>query len=92
MKYGLFAPLHKVSRPGASPVSRPGSVRGTPLCRSSSRDSLSSSVSNSSRASRVRLGITSLTSAQVIIFTISFIHLCLKYKNILVITSSGNCL
>jgi CAP-Gly domain-containing linker protein 1 len=65
MKYGLFAPLHKISRAGGTPVSRPGSVRGTPLARSNSRDSLSSSISNSSRASRVKLGITSLTQKKV---------------------------
>lgn len=65
MKYGLFAPMHKVSRPGmTTPCSRPGSVRGTPLLRSNSKDSLASSISNSSRASRVKLGVTSLTSSQ----------------------------
>ncbi|GFR17378.1 CAP-Gly domain-containing linker protein 2 [Trichonephila clavata] len=65
MKYGLFAPLHKVSRAGGTCTPKPASsVRGTPLMRSSSRDSLSSSVSTSSKASRVKLGITSLTNSQ----------------------------
>lgn len=65
MKYGLFAPLHKVSRAGGTCTPKPASsVRGTPLMRSTSRDSLSSSVSTSSKASRVKLGITSLTNSQ----------------------------
>ncbi|XP_054711721.1 CAP-Gly domain-containing linker protein 1-like [Uloborus diversus] len=62
MKHGLFAPLHKVSRAGGTSVSRPGSVRGTPLTRSNSKDSLNSSISSCSRSSRVKLGVTSLTS------------------------------
>ncbi|KAG8185026.1 hypothetical protein JTE90_017049 [Oedothorax gibbosus] len=49
MKYGLFSPLHKVSRAGGTATPRAPSVRGTPLIRSTSRDSLSSSVSNSSK-------------------------------------------
>ncbi|GFT14254.1 CAP-Gly domain-containing linker protein 2 [Nephila pilipes] len=65
MKYGLFAPIHKVSRAGGTSTPKPASsVRGTPLMRSTSRDSLSSSVSTSSKASRVKLGITSLTNSQ----------------------------
>ncbi|XP_035229840.1 CAP-Gly domain-containing linker protein 1-like isoform X1 [Stegodyphus dumicola] len=66
MKYGLFSPLHKVSRAGGTAPPRSTSARGTPLMRTASKDSLNSSVSNCSRTSRVKLGVTSLTNSQKI--------------------------
>ncbi|KAG1711215.1 CAP-Gly domain-containing linker protein 1 [Nymphon striatum] len=74
-KYGLFAPIHKVSKqPGSSTVTRV--VRTTRVAgnsptsslhkRSGSRESLgsmSTTSQHSTSGTRVRLGVTSLTSA-----------------------------
>nr|XP_042899072.1 CAP-Gly domain-containing linker protein 1 isoform X3 [Parasteatoda tepidariorum] len=64
MKYGLFSPIHKISLVGGTSSSRTPSVRGAPIRRSTSRESISSSVSNCSKSSRVKLGVTSLTNTQ----------------------------
>ncbi|XP_076339911.1 uncharacterized protein LOC143240774 isoform X2 [Tachypleus tridentatus] len=72
MKHGLFAPIHKVSKAGkgssTSRVTRLSSGTGLTLHRrAGSHESLNSSISSASsatRGGRVRLGVTSLTSPQ----------------------------
>lgn len=74
-KYGLFAPVGRVSKYGPSSgaarrTSAPQTPRAT-VRRSNSRESLggssvASSTASSVRGTRVRLGVTSLTPGQVL--------------------------
>jgi len=70
MKYGLFAPVHKVSKMGSTPSIRRTTassaakrVGGTPK-RAGSQESISTigSTSSASRTTKPRLGINSLTA------------------------------